>query len=175
MKKKIVGILVCMVMAFEMITSGIGTIDVHAAKVKAKNDTKNFEFPVANGGWSTIRVYVNYTEKYTPQADSKNKYYSREFYYAYKTWYATKRPSFEFVNITYQDKNNKTLHTFKKWTPRDAMSDGSWDYFAAQKNGKNFTYKNTTTNKAVINYQTHCSGAIPPTKFRTVTMRLNTK
>lgn len=176
MKKKIVSILVCMVIALEIITSGIGTIDVYAAKVKYKNDTKDFQFAVPNGGWSTIRVYINYTENYIPKADSKNKYYRREIYYAYKTSYATTRPSFKLLNnICYKDKNGKVLHTFSKWTKCDAMADGSWEYFAAFRNGKNFTYKNTTTNKAVINYQTNCSGGIPSVQGRTISMRLNTK
>lgn len=176
MRKKVMGILFCMIMVFEIVAGNKGLIDVQAANVKHKSTTKDYQFAVPEGGWSTIRVYVNYTENYTPKADSMNKYYRREIYYAYKTSYATTRPAFRLLNnISYKDKNDKVLHTFKKWTTCDAMSDGTWEYFTAIRNGKNFTYKNTTTNKMVINFQASCSGGIPLIHSGSLTMRLNTK
>lgn len=114
MRKKVMGILFCMIMVFEIVAGNKGLIDVQAANVKHKSTTKDYQFAVPEGGWSTIRVYVNYTENYTPKADSMNKYYRREIYYAYKTSYATTRPSFRLLNnISYKDKNDKVLHTFK--------------------------------------------------------------
>ena len=62
MRKKVMGILFCMIMVFEIVAGNKGLIDVQAANVKHKSTTKDYQFAVPEGGWSTIRVYVNYTE-----------------------------------------------------------------------------------------------------------------
>ncbi|MCI8955459.1 MAG: hypothetical protein HFG29_00545 [Eubacterium sp.] len=141
---------------------------------KVVNYKTTHVFTVPEGGWSSIMIWINYMERYTKQKNSKNKFYNRDLFYAYRTAYATERPSFSIGKVKHIDGNGKTLHTFKKWKPCDALSDGTWDFFCCDRNEKNKNYSKATKCKAQVNYSVYCKGANIPVRGNTVKLNLKT-
>lgn len=171
-RMKIIGIILLIGIIF---LNNISLKNVSAKSYnKISDHKKTYVFAVPEGGWSSIMVWVRYMERFTKKADSKNKFYNRELFYAYRTAYATERPSFAIGKVKHINGEGKILHTFKVWKRCDSMSDGSWDYFCSRKNETNKYYRNTTKNKAQVSYSTYCRGANIPSRGNTVKLNLNT-
>lgn len=178
MKEKLrrtIALLFCGSLIFAGLLSS--SVKVEAGTSKTVENEKSYLFAVPEGGWSTITVYVKYTEKQVKH-DSKNKWWRRELYYTYLTKYATEQPYMKILNnIEHRDNNGKLIHKFEKWTPVTTMADAKWDYFALYRNGKNMYYSTTTKNYASVSYTVHCKGGILTSSLNghTLKMRLNTK
>lgn len=179
MKKRLIVKKVCLSLLVVTLLSGAilnDTIKVSAGINKTVTDERAYLFAVPEGGWSTITVRINYTERQV-KSGTKNKWWRREVFYAYKTEYATEKPYMKLLNnIEHRTENGKLIHKFEKWTPVDSVADAKWDYFKLSRNGKNMYYEPTAKNRASVSYLVFCNGGISVNgNGYTLRMKLNTK
>lgn len=176
-KEKIFLLLLIITLLSETIIND--TVTVSAGSSKTAKDERPYLFAVPEGGWSTITVYIKYTEKQVKSGE-KNKWWRRELFYAYQTEYANECPYMKLLNnIEHRDEKGKLIHKFEKWTPVDSMADAKWDYFKLSRNGKNMYYAPTTKNRASVSYLVFCDDGILVNNNKeaghTIKIRLNTK
>lgn len=133
-----------------------------AAYALNKNYENSYLFAVPEGGWSSISVNINYTERYTKYDSTTNKFYSRECVFAYKSAYATSKPVGNVIAIKHFTKSGGELHHFTKWNDLAVIVPTGYDYVWPKQNGKNKFYSKSTENYAHVAFQVSCNGAVPP-------------
>ncbi len=133
-----------------------------AAYALNKNYENSYLFAVPEGGWSSIYVNINYTERYTKYDSSTNKFYSRECIFVYKSSYATSKPVGNVATIKHFTKSGGELHHFTKWNDFAVVVPTSYDYIWSKQNGKNKFYSKSTDSYAHVAFQVSCNGAVPP-------------
>ncbi len=140
-----------------------------------KTYDNTYLFAVPEGGWSSITVNMNYTERYTKYDSITNKFYSRECFFAYKSAYATSMPVGNVVSIKHYTNSGGELHHFTKWNDLAVVVQPGYNGIWSKQNGKNKFYQNTTDNYAHVAFQVSCNGAVPPIQTGGLKLVLKTK
>ena len=169
--------LICLCLVIVPLLDAISPIRYASAQTYTLSKTYEHQylFAVPEGGWSSISVYLNYAERYTKYDDITNKFYSRDYVFAYKCAYATSKPWGEVLTIKHYTGSGGELHNFTVWNNYAVIMPSGYDFTSSKQNGKNKFYMNTTSNYAHITFQVSCSGAVPPIQAGGVKLNLKTK
>lgn len=166
MKKYKISLLLAMLVSVICFT----TVPVSAASTLSKSTTKKQLFAVPEGGWSSIRVNVEYYDIYTVSG-TKNKFSSRKKSVVYKRAAATSMPAVKVHNVKHS--NGKV---FSSWTKGQIMFDpNNWDGGSIYTNSTAVTYANTTKVTGNLPFTLSCSGGVPASSAGSVSMALKTK
>ena len=170
-RRSIMGL--CMALLLSCVALG-QTVNCEAAEQIDKSIEKTFLFTVPEGGCSTCRVHIDYTEFYNTN-HGKNTFNKRVKWYTGSCAYVTEKPDLIVGNVVHKNSSGDIIHTFSKWEFEDGLFPGGMTYCGTYKNTGSVTYAKNTGNKGMLAYIVSCRGANIPTHAERVTMRLATK
>lgn len=142
---------------------------VKAATSKTAKTEKSFLFAVPEGGWSSARIQLKYTENYSIK-NGKSVFTSRLRTVMFARSGATVLPQYDYGTLKHSNKKS-----FTSWKKQTIMYSDSWNSASSYKNSTKVTYSRTTKIKGTLNAIVVCQGAAVPTRAVSVSQRLNTK
>lgn len=148
-------------------------VNCEAAMKLNKSVEKSFFFTVPEGGCSSCRVHVVYTEYYNT-SHGKNTFNKRVRWYTASCAYVSAKPVFTIGNVVHKKANGDIIHSFSKWEHEDGLFPGGMEYYGTNKNTGSVTYSTATKNKGMLAYMVTCTGANIPIYTEDVTMKLAT-
>lgn len=170
--------LICLVcFLFCLISCFDSTVSRAASKMLSTTEEKNYVFVVPDGGMSSVKISVTYSEYYTPSTSTNtNKFTSRCKMYTYNMAYATTKPKLTVGNVIHFDGNGNSKYVHSSWEKISILYDSSkWSNGAGYENTVSRTYSNTTPYTGKLLYTITVSGALVPMKSGTLVLKLATK
>ena len=162
------------VLVFTICIVMICSITALGASKKAETE-KNYVFAVPEGGWSSCKVHIIYTENYgSTAAGTRNLFSERTKYYTGTYEYATACPTLKTSSVVYKY-NGDVVRTFSSWTKKTSIYPGTVDTFGYYSNSEKEELSATTSYTGQLNYTVSLYGANPPSYVKYVSMKLNTK
>lgn len=173
------GVCSCLILVMICCSCLYSTLPAMAATKTVINaeEGKSYLFAVPEGGWSTMRVRVEYTEEYSNNSSSyTSTFYHREKACMFSRAYATTMPVLYLDNVVHRSSSGTSLKTFSSWTAIDLLYDPSrWQGANGYKNTTNASYTRSTSNYGTLSYRVSCgSGGIPAVSADSLTLSLKT-
>lgn len=140
----------------------------YAAETKEVSTEKSFWWTVPNGGHSSARIKLSYTEYYVKRT-KRSVFKKRTRCILFQRAGATSLPKYSFGTLTHSNGNS-----FSEWTDVTILYGSSWDSGSEDKNTTKVKYGRNTNVTGTLNAIVVCQGGNIPTRSVSVSQRLNT-
>ena len=148
--------------------------NVNALSIR-KEQTRVYLFAVPNGGWSSCRVNIVYTEEYTHSSLShRNTFYQRTKWYTGEYVYALTCPVLLVCEAVIKSGAGNVIHTYTDWSSEPSIFPGNMNIYGCYKNTESFQIGDTNDTTGQVNYTVVCFGATPSAYFDSIVMSLRT-
>lgn len=151
MKKILLYVIVCIMLCISV------SKKAYAVNAYSNTETRAILFAVPDGGWSSMRAEITYSEKYTTNGGI-NTFNERSKTVQYKRGYVTSCPYISLYNVRHSNNNS-----FTTWYSTGVLFDpNAWDGAGNWINSVSVVYGANCGVVGILSYQIFCDGATIP-------------
>ncbi len=138
-------------------------------EVRSKSYENSWIFAIPEGGWSSIRARVTYSENYVTN-EARIYYKERSRSVVYNSVGATETPGVQLGNI-----GHSTGRIFQAWENGSLWMSSDWDHGYIYINKEIVSYLRGKAVTGNLPFLVTCDGAIVPTRSESIHMSLKYK